>query len=176
METIEEINYQLGRDYGYLNGLVQWRVVWTQDQFEKRWTEYTDEGFQLIHPEVRELPKYRQWKPNRYVLERLVIVPAQTDMVEPYSYEPVNFFDDVNEKPIPPRFDICKIIIEQVYKQAAKAVGVKYKDPEIVDPKIAPEVRKARVEKLIEEMFPNETDTGDALAYREGIVVPKGME
>ncbi len=176
METIEQINYKLERDFGKLYDRVQWRVVYTQDQFEKRWTNYSDEGFELIHPEVRELPKYRQWKPHKYVLERLVIVPTNSDMVEPFSYEPVKFFEDVNDNPLPPRFEVCKIVIEQIYKQAAKAVGAKYKDPELVDPSLSVEAKKARVEQLIAEMFPNETNTGDALAYREAIVVPKGME
>ena len=39
-----------------------------------------------------------------------------------------------------------------------------------------PEGRDCRITKLQEELFGNETETGDALRYKEGIVVPTNYE
>ena len=76
-ETIDSMNRQLVDLFGIdtISGEAMWRVVWSEDQFEKRLMDVTDEGFQLLYPEVRLVPRYRQWIREKYVLERLTIVP-----------------------------------------------------------------------------------------------------
>jgi len=74
-ETIESINEKLLEEYGTEFGNAsKFRIVFSEDQYEKRWTDRTDDGFELIHPEVRLLPKYKQYIRDKYILERLVPV------------------------------------------------------------------------------------------------------
>jgi hypothetical protein len=179
-EIVEQVNRNLLENYGRFDTTDKpvWRVVWSEDQLEKRWMTHTREGFPLLQPEVREVPKYRQWIQEKYVLERIVAIPefVENELVEQISYEPVWVFEDKAGKPLPPIWSAVHLIVEQVYKQAAKATGVKYKDPEIIDPKMTKEDQLERIDNLVKEMFGDETDTGDALAYKEGVVVPQNYE
>jgi len=179
LEPISYINQRLKTLYGRFETTEYplYRVVWSEDEFEKRLTHYTDEGYELLNPEVRELPKYRQWAPNRYILERLVVVPefVETDLTGRFSYEPLWVFSDRFGNPLPPKWEAIVMIIDQVLKQAAKATGAKYKDPE-ADDKSGLDAKRERVEKLTEELFGNETNVGDALAYREGVTVPHNFK
>lgn len=181
LETLETINYRLKRDYGYFEHTYNqlWRVVDSHDIFEKRLITHSDEGFELASPVVVEVPKYRQWADYFCILERALPVPefVDTDLLDKWSYEPVWIFKDKNNNPLPPRWDVCQIVIDQVYKNAAGTVGAKYKDPlaEFSDPKIAKEAKQARLDELKEALFGNETDTTDALAYKSGVVVPHGQ-
>jgi hypothetical protein len=172
---IERINNFLIKEYGY-HGATHpiWRVVWSHDEFEKRWTDRTHEGLQLLHKEVRTLPKYRQWADNFYILERFLEVPSGTDsdLVEDYSYEPVWVFRGSNDEPLPPDLEAIRIIIGQVYSAAARVTGAKYKNDED-DPKIAHEVKRARLDKLKSFLFGDENSTTDALAHGDGVVVPR---
>jgi hypothetical protein len=176
-ENIGTINERLLQTYGRFSttDLPLWRVVWSEDQMEKRWITHTREGFELLEPEVQEVPKYRQYIQHKYVLERLVAVPenADNDLVNPISYEPVWVFRDKDDNPLPPIWKAIVVVIGSVYQAAAKATGARYKDPEVFDKKDAPEARKAKVDGLVRELFGNETDTGDALAHKEGIVCPQ---
>lgn len=178
MESLEIINRRLVEIYGKFMGSEEpnYRVVFSEDQFEKRRTKHTDEGFELLFAEVRELPKYRQWIHNKYILERCIIVPegVETDLIGLYSYEPVWVFEDKHGNPLPPVWMAIQLIISSIHANAANAVGVKYRDPAIdeADPKIAMEVRDARLRALEESVFGNETNVGDALAYKEGVTVP----
>ncbi len=174
MNEVERINHYLVGQYGYFDGIrPKFRVVFSDDQHEKRWTSYTDTGIELLNPEVRELRKY-PYINGKYVLEHCLHVPpfVTTDLVDKFSYEPIWSFQDSKDNALPPNLDVCKLIIEQLHSQTKKSIGAKYKDPEMVDPKMAPEMQAARINKLKEELFGNDTDTGDALHYKEGIVVP----
>jgi len=179
IESIESINAKLERVFGkFETGQPVWRVVWSEDQFEKRETDRTDEGLQLLQPEVRLLPKYRQWIHAKYVLERLTPVPdvSRKELADKkLSYEPVWVFEDKHGKYLPPRFDAAKFVIDKIMEQAAKMVGVKYKDPES-NKEEALEIREKRLEQLHETLFGNETEVGDALRYKEGVVVPRNFE
>jgi len=171
MEPIETINQRLERDYGKLDDLrPYWRVVWSEDQFEKRLTNYTSDGFQLLYPEVRLLPKYRQWIQNKYVLERLTAVPV-ANMVElpssELSYEPIWVFEDRHGNALPPRWDAIQLIIKSVH-DAQGYKGVRYKDP-YSDPKTALDVKDQEIKDLEAALFGNETEVGDALSYREAV-------
>lgn len=172
VESIERINTFLEREYGKEDtGRPIYRVVWSDDQLEKRLMYYTDAGIELLSPEVREIPKYRHFK-HTYVLERLSYIPQlskeQLEMtVNTISYEPIWTFVDKNLNPLPPRIDVCKIVIDSLH---AAIYGdhslAKYKDKGQGE---TLEERKERVSQIQKELFGNETDTGDALAYKEGV-------
>lgn len=180
-EPIESINKQLISLFGMDSdtGRPMFRVVSSWDQYEKRYTNVTKEGFQLQTPEVVELPKYDQrdldYK-DCYILERLVVVPAfhMNEMTEVMSYEPLWSFrgkdKQGNDIPVPPKTDACKFIIDTMYAALGKKSLVKYVDPEHTAEAALIEKQK-RVDKLTEELFGDEsgllgrTITGEAVAY-----------
>ncbi len=167
-ESIESINTKLINEFGReLNGKAKFRVVFSEDQYEKRITEFTNEGFKLLQPEVRLLPKYQQWVRAKYVLERFIPVVGETDLLDNMSYEPVWVFQDKNGNYLPPFFDGCALIIEGLYERTKKTSFVKYKDESV-----SKEARLAEIERVERELFGNETDIGDHLAYGSGVIVP----
>jgi hypothetical protein len=165
-ETIERINKKLIDDFGSeLDGRARFRVVFSDDQFEKRWIQFTDEGFPLLEPEVRLLPKYRQFIHQKYILERLVPVVGETDLVEKMSYEPCWVFQTKNQEYLPPFYDGCKLVIDSMYVKMGRKDGfAKYKDPNVSE-----EARLEHIKKVEAELFGNETEIGDALAYGSGV-------
>ena len=168
IESIEQINSSLVREFGKeFNGEPRFRVVFSEDQYEKRLTDFTDFGFKLLVPEVRVLPKYH-YIHQRYVLERLIPVLGETDLVTNISYEPAWVFQDSDGNYLPPRFDACRFVIETIYSQLnSDGMYTKYKDP--LDDA---EIRKQRILDTEKELFGNETPVGDALAHKYGVVVP----
>lgn len=167
MEKVEVLNKRLIDHYGkYLDGQPMFRIVFSNDQLEKRWTEYTKEGFQLLQPEVRELPKY-SYIHGKYVLERLTEVNPGTDLTVKLSFEPLWVFEDKHGNPLPPKWEVADMVIKNVYN----ALGIEKKP--LLDPNASPEARKEKLDKLYQETWGNETNTGDALAYKEAIVVPR---
>ena len=172
-EPIEKINYQLEREFGKaFNNQPNFRVVWSEDQYEKRKTDRTDEGFQLLVSEVRLLPKYRQYIHEKYILERLIPIVGETDLVVNVNYEPCWVFQDSQGNYLPLRFDACKIVVQTLYSQMGKKdTFKKYKDPEA-----DPGFRLQQLEDIEEELFGNETEVGDSMAYKEAIVVPRNYE
>ena len=179
-ESIESINKRLKDTYGRFSttDIPLYRVVWGDDELEKSWTWLTHEGFELNHPVVIEKPKYKQWAPHVYFLERfLVRPPAGSDEgmpVESTGYEPLWCFMDHNQNALPPLYSVCEIVIESVLVAAAKAVGVhktaKYKDPysglkteEII------EKQRVALDKLEKDLFGNETPANTAIAHGWGV-------
>jgi hypothetical protein len=167
-ESIESINEKLLNHYGTEFGnSPRFRVVFSEDQYEKRFTDYTDEGFELLTPEVRLLPKYKQWIREKYILERLVPVIGETDLLTKVSYEPAWVFQDKRGNYLPPFFEGCKHVIESIYSVMDKAgCFTKYKDKNI-----SPEERAIELKKVENELFGNETEVGDHLAYGTGVTV-----
>lgn len=168
-ESIESINERLLLEYGTEFGnSPRFRVVFSEDQYEKRWTNFTDEGFELVQPEVRLLPKYKQWVHEKYILERLVPITGETDLLTKVGYEPCWVFQDKHGNYLPPFFEGCKLIADSLYAVIDKAgTFTKYKDKNVT-----PEERLAEIKKVENELFGNETDVGDALAYGTGVTVP----
>lgn len=166
-ESIESINERLIESFGKeFNGDPRFRIVFSDDQFEKRWTSFTDDGFELIHPEVRLLPKYKQHIRGKYILERLVPIVGETDLTEKISYEPCWTFQDKNGNYLPPWFEGCKFIVEAILGQTGQSGHVKYKDPDINE-----EERMKKLSAMESELFGNETEIGDHLAYGTGVTV-----
>ena len=170
-EPIEYINKKLLEEYGTelsCGNQPRFRIVFSEDQYEKRLTDYTDEGFELLIPEVRELPKYKQWIRERYILERLIPVVGETDLTTKVSYEPAWVFQDKRGNYLPPFFEGCRFVIESMNQAIGRAnTHTRYKDKNV-----SAEERAAELKKVEDELFGNETEVGDHLAYGTGIVVP----
>ncbi len=165
-EEIEFINKRLLDEFGKeSNNEPRFRVVFSDDQYEKRLTDFTDEGFELIHPEVRLLPKYKQWVREKYILERLVPVVGETDLTTKVSYEPAWVFQDKHGNYLPPFFDGCKHVIESMYA----AIGRKDTFTKYKDKNISAEEKAAELKKVEDQLFGNETIVGDHLAYGTGV-------
>lgn len=178
-EAIKSINQGLISLYGIdtISGEPIWRVVWSEDQIEKRRMNVTDSGIALLVPEVREVPKYRQWIKEKYVLERLTIVPeinADELPVSRLSYEPLWVFEDKNGNYLPPKLLVCKFVIDGVYAALGKSSMAKYVDPDN-NSEAAKLNREQRLFDLEREIFGNETSTTDALHQRRGVVVPSNI-
>ncbi len=178
LEKVEDINRQLLDSFGIdtISGQAMWRVVWSDDQFEKRLTEYSDSGVKLLYPEVRELPKYRQWIPSKFVLERLVLVPDASMPELPtskLSYEPIYIFENANGYPLPPRFDACQFAIQCVYSAQGKGYVEVYKDPEAgLNTKQLLEQKNDRLNELENSLFGDESGLkGKTHLTKEAVVI-----
>ena len=183
---IEELNKWLAEQFGIdsVTGKCMWRVVWSDDQFEKRfgtYTDYTEDGKLFIREvtEVRLVPKYRQWIQHKYILEHLVAVPQQ-NMVElldiKMSYENLWTFEDKNGNPLPPRRDACEFIINTVLA-AMHGTGnlKKYEDDESTEEKSL-ELKRKRVDGLVEELFGEQSSLEGTTVTGESVIVPRNFE
>ena len=180
VESIEVLNRRLIDYYGIAidSGNPIYKIVWSEDQYEKRFTKFTKEGFELPYEEVRELPKYKQWIHNKWILEQIVIVPENSEkqLTVKMSYEPLWVFQTENGEPLPPKWEAIEVIIGTVNVARGKEYAfAKYPDPE-ADPLVEIEIQRAKLEKIEEELFGNETDIGDALAYKSGVTVPSNYK
>ena len=180
--SIETINRQLIDFYGIdtVTGQAMWRVVWSEDQFEHRrgvYEDFSDAGLYLrTVEEVRYVPKYRQWIKEKYVLERLVVVPEVNIAELPaakISYEPLYAFETEHGKYLPPRIDACQFVINTVLAAQGKGSLAKYKDPlSGVTHEEQLAIKNQEIDILQAELFGNETNVGDALAHHSGVSVP----
>lgn len=166
MEAISAINKRLLDHYGrFEDGRANWRVVWSDDQLEKRWVTSTDEGFLLSSPMIAEVPKY-SYIQHRYILERLVPVAdfMGSELVDKTSYEPIWTFQDNEGNALPPIWETVFLLVRQVQENMGNAGhNAPYKAPYGMGNTL--DEVKMRVEKLQEQLFGNETKIGDALAY-----------
>jgi hypothetical protein len=178
VESIERLNYQLERNYGKFSELPVWRIVWSEDAREQRkgTFTYTDNSGNFLKEEegIREVKKYPYIK-ERYVLERVLPVPEMNrdQLVTPLSYEPVFIFENKNREYLPPRWEVCHLVIEGIMKVTAQRMGYTYKEPSSEEQLYE---KSERIKRIHEELFGNDTDTTDLLGAKEGIVVPHPMK
>jgi hypothetical protein len=185
-EPVEYINKQLIDLFGIdtVTGLPMWKVVFSEDQFEKRLGTYDDYSpagiFLRTVTEVRLVPKYSQWIHQKYILERLVVVPEinREDLpTSKLSYEPIHVFQTGSGKYLPPKLIAAKFIVDAIYAATGKSSLAKYKDPEAgLNSSDLVEHNNARINGLQTELFGNETFVGDALAHREAVIVPSSYK
>jgi hypothetical protein len=182
MEELDTINQRLADTYGlFENGWANWRIVWGDDQREIRFgtfPKFSEAGIYLGEfTGWQEVPKYSQWIKHAWVLERLFPVPALNtkELTSKLSYEPVWVFRDGKDNPLPYNWDVCLIVINSILNESARRMGVKYKDPELIEGEAA-EIELERIKKLEIELFGNDTEVSDALFYKQGIVVPNNFE
>lgn len=185
--SVARINQQLidtfGIDTESTNAI--WRVVWSDDQFEWRkgvFDDITPAGIYLrTVEEVRYVPKYRQWIHQKYVLERLVAVPEMNREELPASktsYEIIWTFEDKDGNFLPPRFDACQFIINTIYAAQYGTKNLKkYYDPEATQEGYI-ETRKKEVDKLVEELFGDQSSLGGDTVNASGssIIVPTNFK
>ena len=149
-----------------------YRIVFSDDQFEKRLTKYTDSGVELLLPEVRLLPKYKQWIKHKYVLENLVVVPEfqRAELAgAKLSYEPLFVFEDDAGNPLPPKVEVATFVIEQVLAAKANRNPIpKYTED--------PEKASKELKEIEDYLHGNETSVTDALAFGTGVVVPSNYK
>lgn len=172
---VEQINQKLIDYYGkFETNEPNWRLVWSEDQYEKRYGDYEDrtpEGILIRRvSEFREVPKYKQWVPEKWVLESLVVVPEGTqELATKTSYEPIYVFPYVNKEPLVPAWPAIKLLVDSILEQVGvDSIGAKYKDPE-ANPKEALEFQEQRIEAIEQSLFGGETELGDALARGDGV-------
>ncbi len=170
---VKQININLRNLFGIdtETSRPMWRVSWSNDQYEKRLTDRTPEGLQLLQPIVKELPKY-QWIKSRWILERLCLVPL-VNMAElpsqTQSYECMWIFQHARtEEALPPNLQVAKFVVDTVYAAMGKSSMARYIDEESKNPI---ESREKRINELTEALFGDEssllgrTVTGEAVAY-----------
>lgn len=176
-ESIEVLNQRLIDHYGLDSdtGRPIFRIVWANDQTEKRLVNTLDSGLTLMYPIVKEMKKYPYLK-DFYVLERLSVVPIENQHELPLSklsYEPIWTYCNDKREPLPPIWDATKFVVDTLHAALGKKSLRKYVENEKFTTK---EGRDQRIAELQGDLFGNETDVGDALRYKEGIVVPIGYE
>lgn len=165
----ELINRRLTEKYGKMDDFSPYfRLVWSDSQFERRIMTHTDEGWPLIHPETRVVPKYKHYIRERYVLEGLQEVKGETDLTTALSYEPIWTFEDKHGNYLIPRWDAIHFIL-QVVKRNQEQAGM-YKKYDDLD--TTAESIEKRIDEIEKELYGNETSITDALAYGRAIVIP----
>lgn len=183
LEKVEVLNTRLKEVYGIdtITGLAMWRIVWSNDQYEWRLSEYTPEGIKLIQPKVQWLPKYKQWIPDCYVLEQLVLVPSVSQQELPearMSYEPMYPFKDPQLNSIAPTWVGCQFVISHVEMLKGKGKPTVYKDPEAgLKPQEILEQKNERLKEIENALYGDESDLkGKTHLTKEAIIVPNKFE
>jgi hypothetical protein len=176
LEKLETINERLLNRFGKFEIQPKFRVVYTDEQFEKRLSLLTPEGLTLATPRTIELPKY-PWKPGKFVLEMLHAVPEvnRPELTTKLTYEPLFFFENEKGEALPPKWEVIEIVLSTVLENVNRQQQNKYRDPmsglRTDDLK---EVRKMELDQMKDELFGNETPVGDALAYGHGVSLSGG--
>jgi len=180
MIFIDEINRKLSDHFGLFESTYpNYRIVWSEDQFEKRLGTYEDrtpEGVFIREvTEVRLVPKYRQWIHNKYILEKLFPIEGINEKlltVEKLSYEPIWTFEDKFGNALRPNWIAAKFIVDTIHANIRTKGYKKYKEPTKEE---AVHIRMERINQIEQSLFGNETDLGDALAHKQAIIVPNGV-
>ena len=181
-ELVCDINDRLKSYFGIdtISGIPIWRIVFSEDQFEKRLGTYDDitpNGLYIrTVTEVREVPKYRQWIDKKYILERLVVVPEQNQHELPtakISYEPIWTFEDINGNYLPPKWEAAKFIIDTVYAAQYSNHNLrKYIDDEDSQEKSL-ELKQKRVDEIMETVWGEQSAFSDGIKSKETMMVGK---
>ena len=174
-ESLETLNKRLADFYGKAeNGLPNWRVVFSEDQFEQRFGTFdvtSDKGIYLrTETGVLQVPKYSYLK-EKYVLEKFIYLTtaeAITELCANYSYEPVWVFaehGDPNGKALPPIWPAIQFVIRSTLGN---------KEPLAFTDKDSPEEKEKRIREILD--YFDTSETADALFYKQGIVVPSSYQ
>lgn len=177
-EDIEYINKQLKDEFGVdtITGVSIWRVVWSEDQFEKRlgtFDDITPAGLYLrTVTEVRLVPKYRQWIQEKYVLERLVVIPDWQREELPtakVSYEPIFVFWDKNENYLPPKYIVAKFVIDTIYAAQYGTKNLKKYTDDENSQEASLDQQRQRVDEIMEYLWGDQAAHYDAVKTKEAV-------
>ena len=168
-EPLEVINQRLKDNFGIVTdiGDAIWRISNTTNVSEKRLTTHTEKGVELQRPEILEMLKYPTMQ-GYFVLEKLTEVPEyqQKELGRKISYEPVFFFQDKLNNPLPPVYPVAELVIYTLYIQMGHPSGIaKYKENYDTE-------KAAETARIYDIFFGNETDVSTALEQKDAIVVP----
>lgn len=176
-ESIVSINRQLKDAFGSdtVSGRAMWRVVFSDDEIEKRkgtFNDFDENGTRIrTVTEIREVPKYRQYIHQKYVLEQLVARPDEYVAelgCERVGYECKYVFMGKQQQYLPPRFDVAKFVIELIYAAMGKSLIPRYKDPDS-----NPEEARANYAKKLQEyeeyLGQDSTPVSDAFAEKRAV-------
>jgi len=176
METLTTLNQRLRDHFGIDDaGQPIFRIVWADHETEKRLVDHSDNGILFLQPTVMEVKKYPYLK-GLHVLERLVVIPDINKNELPgakLSYEPIWAYRDENHYPLFPNWPATKFIVDTLLAALGKKSLRKYVDSE---KNTTQEGRDQQITELQEELFGDNTETTDALRYKEAIVVPRSYE
>ncbi len=179
---LEIINSRLADLFGIDTVTTQpmWRIVWSDDQYEMRETDCTDAGILLLHPEVRLLPKYKQWIQQRYILERLVAVPDINlkELAEnKISYEIIYVIQNGKKEYITPELEYIKFIINLVLDAMAIARGgIAYRVKKYVDEEFSHDASLEAKSKRINEYMEYLGGEDSQFDGASKIIVPRNYE
>ncbi len=164
IEPLNVLNERLKERFGlFEDGRPNWRLIWSTDETEYCLSHYTKEGFELPYPEMQLRKKY-PFDQDRYVLEHLVPVPDHCeDLTTKTSYEPLWTFQDANNNPTVPVWDVCELLIAQVQINMLAAGRRPIEKAPYGFGNTAEECN-FRAEKLMDELYGNDTKISDSLA------------
>ena len=180
LEPIETINQRLKDCFGIdtVTGLGMYRVVLADEQFEKRLSNYSPGGIELLRPEVQLLPKY-QWLKGLYLIETLCLVPTVNEKDLPdqkISYEPLFVFWDKDGNYLPPKYEVAEMAIQIVLAAKGKHNLHKYVDKEGTT-EGALEERRKRIDDMVEYFGGDESGLmGASLNSGNAAFVPHNYE
>jgi hypothetical protein len=166
-EPVVVLNKRLKDYYGLLEGYPKFRVVWSTNEYERRLIRETPEGFILLTPVIKTLPKYNYAR-DRYILEKITAVPDEfiDDVGSRLSYEPIWVFEDSYGNSLPPKWEAIVVIFKSV-EEMSDPNRKPYKQDEKEGNTIEALEEKAKV--LQEQLYGNETPVTDALALGSGV-------
>lgn len=131
--VIEAINASLKHEYRVLDGRPIYRIVWSDDQLEKRLGTFCDYyGSILIREEhkcLREVKKYWYLQKPCWVLEKLVFLPREREMYDLIeelvegrngTYETVYTFINKKQEQLPVVHEIVEAIIHTLHSPDKK--------------------------------------------------------
>jgi hypothetical protein len=176
--VFNQINQRLKDNFGNTEDKANYRLVWADDEKERRTTLFTKDGLQLLYPEVKEMRKYPDIR-ERYVLERLIENYDFENLedgkpVARLIYQAIWNFEVVDGNAqrigIAPNYGACKFIVETVLNAIEHpGATVKYKEDGLTQ-----EAHEQRISELQQELFGDETAISDALGRRQGVAYGPG--
>lgn len=117
--TLEQMNDKLKELYGsQLNGQANFRLVWSEDQYEKRLSTFSDYYGHIFLRSVREVRycKKYSWIDRRFILEKLVpnITPEELPCDGPLTYCPIFVFENVQGIALTPNWRATNLLVQHL--------------------------------------------------------------
>ncbi|SRR5712692_198068 len=167
IESVEIINQRLLDYFGKFEGTdhPNYRLVWSEDQFEKRLCDFTEYGIELSIPEVREVRKY-SYIHNKYVLEKACPVPSTNkELTTKLSMEPIWTFEDKFGHALMPTWAAIEILIYTIHSSLHKKKIEK--EDELMLP--TKEATEERIRIMEQELFGDSSRIEDSLRYDSAV-------
>jgi hypothetical protein len=160
--VVAAINDSLKHEYRVLDGRPMYRIVWSDDELEKRIGTYCDYyGSILIREEhkcLREIKKYWYFTKPCWVLEKLVFLPHEREMYDLIkelvqarngTYETVYKFINSKDEHLPVVHEIVEAILHTLHNPGHKLTQSDFDAIEKLE-------EKAEMNMFEEELMENE--------------------